>query len=351
MKRRADGRFQKRITLENGKSKLLYSSANSEREAVKDFNRQMLALETEHIKSMNFDRVAEAWADERFPTLQNNTLKQYIPCKNEAIAFFGSISIAEISALHIKAYLDVLTNKGFAKKTIKERYAVLKQIFTYAYEMEHIEKNPCATVKLKFSKDMATAKRQAATTEEENIIKSVPNDVPFAFFAKFLLFTGCRRGEALALTPKDIDFENKKVAINKTVEWLGNKPQMKHQPKTTAGNREIPLPDVLLIELKKREKQSYIFQNNKGNLFDNSQITRGWNKLKKEICINCTPHQLRHSYATMLFDAGIDVKTAQKWLGHTDIKTTLDIYTHLSETRQAQAADKWFNYIEKVVNK
>lgn len=351
MKKRADGRFQKRITLENGKSKLLYSSANSEREAVKDFNRQMLALETEHIKSMNFDRVAEAWADERFPTLQNNTLKQYYPCKNEAVSFFMDAPIAEISAMRIKSYLDMLANKGFAKKNHKRTLRRLKTDFHICLRNGVYRKNPCATVKLKFSKDMATAKRQAATTEEEHIIKSVPNDVPFAFFAKFLLFTGCRRGEALALTPKDIDFENKKVTINKTVEWLGNKPQIKHQPKTAAGNREIPLPDVLLIELKKREKQSYIFQNNKGNLFDNSQITRGWNKLKKEICINCTPHQLRHSYATMLFDAGIDVKTAQKWLGHTDIKTTLDIYTHLSETRQAQAADKWFNYIEKVVNK
>lgn len=349
MKRRADGRFQKRITLPNGKSKVLYSSANSEREAVKDFNRQMLTLEAEHIKSMNFDRVAEAWADERFPTVQNNTLKQYVPCKNEAIYFFRSIPIADISVSRVKAYLDYLSNRGFAKKTIKERYAVLKQIFNYAYELEYIEKNPCATVKLKFSKDMQSAKREAATVNEENAIKNASNDIPFAFFAKFLLFTGCRRGEALALMPKDIDAENKTIAVNKTVEWLGNKPQIKPQPKTAAGNRDIPLPDILFNELQRRKKQNYIFQNDKGNLYDNSQITRGWNALKEATGINCTPHQLRHSYATMLFDAGIDIKTAQKWLGHTDIKTTLDTYTHLSETRQTQSTEKWFDFIEKVV--
>lgn len=351
MKRRADGRFQKRITLPDGKSKLLYSSAKSEREAMKDFNRQMLTMEAEHIKSMNFDRVAEAWADERFPTVQNNTLKQYVPCKNEAVSFFSNIPISDISVICVKSYLDYLADKGFAKKTIKERYAVLKQIFNYAYELEYIEKNPCLAVKLKFSKDMASAKRQAATKEEEAIIKTASNDIPFAFFAKFLLFTGCRRGEAFALMPQDIDFEKKTVTVNKTVEWLGSKPQIKSKPKTAAGNREIPIPNILHNELIKREKQKYIFQNSEGHLLDGSQITRGWNKLKKEIGINCTPHQLRHSYATMLFDAGIDVKTAQRWLGHTDIKTTLDIYTHLSETRQAQSTEKWFEFIEKVVKK
>lgn len=88
MKRRADGRFQKRITLPTGKSKVLYSTAKTEREAVKDFNRQMLALEAEQKQSMNFNRVAETWSDERFPNLQNNTLKQYIPCKKDAVSFF-----------------------------------------------------------------------------------------------------------------------------------------------------------------------------------------------------------------------------------------------------------------------
>lgn len=351
MKRRSDGRFQKRITLANGKSKLLYSSASSEREAIKDFNRQMLTLEAERKQSPKFDCVAEEWADERFPTVQNNTLKQYIPCKRDAIIFFGNVPIADIPPLHIKAYLDSLTSKGFSKKTIKERYAILKQIFNYAYEMEYIEKNPCLTIKLKFSKNMSTVKRSAAEAEDENIIKELSDDVSFGFFAKFLLFTGCRRGEAFALSPKDIDFESKTVTINKTVEWLGNKPQIKLQPKTVAGNRTIPLPDILINELLKRRGQKYIFQNEQGELCTNSQITRGWNKLKQSTGIRCTPHQLRHSYATMLFDAGIDVKTAQSWLGHTDIKTTLDIYTHLSELRQAQSVDKWFNFIDNVVKK
>lgn len=346
MKRRADGRFQKRITLPNGKSKVLYSSANSEREAVKNFNRQMLTLEAERIKSMNFDRVAEAWAEERFRNIQHNTLKLYRTCMNEALNYFGDIPISDISVNMVKLYIDMLTKKEYSKKTIKERYAVLKQIFSFALEREFIEKNPCTLVKLKFPKTAITPKREAATFEDETIIKNLSNDIPFGFFAKFVLYTGCRRGEALALTPKDIDFNNRTVSINKTVEWVGNRPQIKPTPKTEAGIRKIPLPAFLMPELNNRKKQAYIFENSEHGLIHHSQVARYWNALKKASGIKCTPHQLRHSYATMLFDAGIDVKTAQNWLGHSDIKTTLDTYTHLSNTRQEQSIDKWNEFVK-----
>lgn len=222
----------------------------------------------------------------------------------------------------------------------------MKQIFNFAFEREYIEKNPCDLVKLKFKKSAITPKREAATKDEEDIIKNVGDDVPFGFFAKFLLFTGCRRGEALALTPQDIDFDNNTVSINKTVEWIGNNPKIKPTPKTEAGIRIIPLPDILIPELKKRSKQKYIFQNEDHGLMHHSQVARHWNALRRETGIRCTPHQLRHSYATMLFDAGIDVKTAQRWLGHTDIKTTLDTYTHLSNMRQEQSIGKWNEFIK-----
>ena len=349
MKRRADGRFQKRITLQNGKSKLLYSSAKTEREAIKDFNRQMLTLESERIQSMNFDRVAKEWAEERFPNIQHNTQKLYKTCKNEAVRYFDNTPITEITAGRIKLYLNMLAKKTYSKKTIKERYAVLKQIFNFAFEREYIEKNPCALVKLTFPKSAITPKREAATSYEANIIKNISNDVPFGFFAKFLLFTGCRRGEALALMPDDIDFENKTVSINKTVEWIGNSPHIKPTPKTEAGIREIPIPNILIDELLKRKKQKYLFENKNHELMLHSQVEKQWNTLRHETGIKCTPHQLRHSYATMLFDAGIDVKTAQRWLGHTDIKTTLDTYTHLSNMRQEQSANKWENFIQTLL--
>lgn len=342
MKKRADGRYQKKIKLLDGTTKILYSSASSERSAIRDFNEQMQKLEQEHRNLFLFVNVADEWSNEHFPKMQNNTLKMYKVGLKEAKAYFNNFYIEAIKPIHINQYLAFLTKNGYAAKTIKGRMLVLNLVFKYAIILEYIDSNPCQYIAV--PKGLPKKKRLPATPDEaKKIIANVEKD--FGLLAYFFLFTGCRRGEALAIMPSDIDMENKTVSINKTVEWIGSRPQIKHSPKTDAGNREIPLTDKLVELIKPLMSQKYIFQNDKGELFNNSQVTRGWEKYQKEAGIQSTPHQLRHSYQTMLFDAGIDVKTAQKWLGHADIKTTLDIYTHLSESRLAQSTEKLFSYI------
>lgn len=345
MKKRPDGRYVKKITLPNGKSKYLYSTANTEREAIKDFNKQMLALEDEQEKASNFDNIAKEWADKHFPTLELNTLKSYKVSYRQAVEYFGDTPVDKIEPEDASKYIDYLKERGYAKKTIKERLAVLKQIFKFAINVKkEIKANPCQF--LKVPKDAkAPVKREAATEEEENIIRHLSNNVPFGYFAKFLLYTGCRRGEAAALTPKDIDYVNHTVRVDKTVVWDGNFPQIKPIPKTEAGERYIPLPDIIFEELENRKKNKYIFPNEEGKLLKNHEYEKLWRRLRSVANIDCTAHQLRHSYTTMLFDAGIDVKTAQTWLGHRDIKTTLDIYTHLSKTRLVESTKKWNDFV------
>lgn len=346
MKKRSDGRFVKKITLPNGKSKYLYSTANTEREAVKDFNKQMLELEEEVEKASAFVNVANKWASEHFPTLALNTLKSYKVSLKRAIEYFSDTPINEIEADDVSKYVNSLKKKNYAKKTIKERLAVLKEIFKFAILQKYVKATPCQFIAV--PKDAkASKKREAATAEEEIIIKNLSDDVPFGYLAKFFLYTGCRRGEALAVSPADIDYDNQTVRIDKTVVWQGNFPQIKPIPKTEAGERFIPLLDFLMPELEKRRKNKYIFQNEIGKLFKDHEYEKRWKDLKKSANINCTAHQLRHSYTTMLFDAGIDVKTAQTWLGHKDIKTTLDIYTHLSKSRLDQSIKKWSDFANK----
>jgi len=344
MKRRADGRYQKKIKLLNGETKILYSNAKSEREATKDFNRMLQEIKITEENGQKFLYVAEEWENAHFKNLTNNSLKSYVPASKDVKAYFSDYYIKDIQPFHVNGFINDLIKKDYAFKTVKSRYSVLSLIFKHAILSQYCTSNPCQYVAV--PKYLKKEKRQAAS--ELDITKIKENALaPFGFFALFLLLTGCRRGEALAITPKDIDFKNKTVHINKTVEWLGNKPNIKNSPKTDAGIREIPLADVLLEELKKRKKQRYIFQNDKGELLDNSQVTRGWNNYKKISGINITPHQLRHGYATILFDAGIDIKTAQRWLGHSDIKTTLDIYTHLSEKRLASSSEKMLDFLNK----
>lgn len=342
MKKRRDGRYVKKITLPSGRAKYLYSTAPNEREANKDFNRQLLALDSEEKAKSKFCSVSSAWSTEHFPTLEHNSLKAYKPGLKDVDAYFGEYDIEDIQTHHVNAFRDKLIRKGFAFKTIKGRMLVLNLIMQYAQSEKMILVNPCQGMTL--PRNLPKTKRVAPSTDETTLIVN-NTDTPFGVLAYFYLFTGCRRGEALALKPSDVNLKSKTVTIHSTVEWRGSKPYIKDHPKTDAGNRDIPLPDKVIELIKPYMKQEYLFQNERGEIYNNSQVTRGWTKYQKSTGVTATPHQLRHGYATMLFDAGVDVKTAQKWLGHADLKTTLDIYTHLSELRQVQSSEKLFKYI------
>lgn len=347
MKKRADGRYQKKITLPNGKRKMLYSNAANERLAAKDFNTQIMHLEKEVKAAGTFSSIAEEWSEDAFPKLQNNSLKLYKPGLAAAIDYFGDTPIADIKPLNVQLYADYLLSRKYAVKTVKNKLLVVSLIVKYAILHGYIDNDP--TTRIRLPAHAQKSKRTAATNiEEDKIIASVDN--PCGVLALFLLMTGCRRGEAVALTPKDINLEKKVVSITKTVEWIGNTPQIKNTPKTDAGVREIPIPESLIQYLKPLLKQEYLFPGKDGKLIGSSAFTDLWDRYRAETGIECTPHQLRHSYATMLFDAGIDVKTAQKWLGHTDIKTTLDIYTHLSESRLEKSTAQLTDFLESKFN-
>lgn len=341
MKRRPDGRWQKRITLPNGKSKVIYSSAATERLANKEFNDYLLNFEEEEESSDLFENIAEEWKEKHFPQMQNNTLKQYRPCYNSAVEYFKGMKIGSIKPYHIQEYIDSLFKKEYAQKTIKNRVLLVSLILGHGVLYNKIQHNPCADIKIKTTQ--IKNKRQKASDEDEQKIKT-HTDGTMGVLAYLLLSTGCRRGEAVALTPKDIDVENKCINIDKTIEWVKGSPQVKPFPKTEAGFRSIPVPPRLIELLLPFMKNEYIFQNWRGTLFTDSNLSNEWKRYSEKVGIQCTPHQLRHSYATILFDAGVDVKTAQRWLGHKDINTTLAIYTHLSETALQKNTQKITDY-------
>lgn len=342
MKRRKDGRYQKVITI-NGKKHFFYSTAATARAAEKDIANQLLQYKEAEEKGNLFKDVADKWTDYHYPTLEWNTLKQYRPAVKQAIEQFGNEYIKEITSQQIEKYLRRLAAEGYAQKTVKARLLVINLIMKYAVVNGFILYNPCQYIAV--PKNLPKTKREGLTEDEMTIVKDSP-DKPFGIFALFILYTGCRRGEALALTYNDVDFENSQIHICKTVIWKGNKPEIKDHPKTDAGNRTIPLLNQLKPYIK--PSKGLLFPNESGNLMHGGNITRLWNKYKKETGLNITPHQLRHAYATLLYDAGIDIKSAQYLMGHANIQTTMDIYTHLSQTRKRSSADLLNTYLTNI---
>lgn len=168
-----------------------------------------------------------------------------------------------------------------------------------------------------------------------------------------LLYTGMRRGEIVALCGEDIDWDRNCFTVNKAVEFINNKPHIK-SPKTKSGYRTIPILNVLhpykdyFLQIGKGEP---VFKNAYGDMHTLTSIRRLFDRfnqnynayakrINQNLCHTFTMHEFRHTYATMLYKADVDIKTAQSFLGHSSVAVTMDIYTHLDQTHKEVNAEK-----------
>ena len=293
LQKRADGRYQRSITDKNGKR--IYFYGTSERE----LNQKILAYTEAQQKGRTFGEVAEQWWEEAEPLLAVQSIKSYKPAKTRCIEFFGDTPITNITPKDIAKFMRSLASKGYAQKTLSNQRIVINRIFDYAVIENEIQFNPCASVQV--PKGQPKTVRSAASMTDEEKIKTTDHEWLFPFIA---IYSGLRKGEILALQWKDIDFDRDIISVSKSVYHKFDKPYIK-EPKTEAGKRYVPLLAPL-----KASRYDTLFAH-----------------YKKEVGVQCTAHQLRHSFATIAIENGVDIKSVSELLGHKQISTTLDIYT------------------------
>ena len=340
MKRRADGRYVKVKTID-GKRVSFYSSEPTEKKALRDIEAQMLAYTDKIDYGKTFHEVADEWESEHYKHLQHQTVHRYKSLTAHAVEYFDDMSIKQIKPVDIDNFLCRFNPQTFSTTSLKDQLSVVKLIFKYAVIKEYTDKNP--TLYIIPPKGKAKVTRDSLTDDE---IKAVENnlDKEFGLLAFFLLYSGLRKGEALALTYGDIDRENNTITVSKSVEHIENLPHIK-EPKTRAGVRTVPLIDKLKQILPEGRQSELLFSQN-GQLMTASYFDKHWQKYKKETGLNITAHRLRHTYTKLLFEWGIDMKDSQEILGHSDIATTRNIYTHIRKKRIADTTDK----INKILN-
>lgn len=328
-KRRSDGLIQRQVTI-NGKRKVFYGK--SERE----LNKKIAEHKEEAARGRLFSEVAEEWWEKHEKTLAPNTLKGYRPALKRCIEEFGNTSIKKITAKGIELFIQRFAKRGHAQKTVTTQLLIIRMLCEHAVIEGDIEYNPALPVNV--PRFLKKERRETPTEQEIEIVKNSINE-PFGLFAFFILYTGCRRGEALAMTYGDINKQNGTISVNKSVYHISNTPHIK-TPKTAAGTRTIILLDILKNNLPDGKKNELLFPNSKGELMTEGQARNKWKEYLAATGLQITPHQLRHAYATILFDAGVDDKDAQELLGHANISTTRDIYTHISKSRFEKTAQK-----------
>jgi integrase len=173
-----------------------------------------------------------------------------------------------------------------------------------------------------------------------------------------LAYSGMRKGEALALTWSDIDFEKNEIRINKAISrGIDNKLYLKTTKNGVARTISMDQESMNLLAIWKAEqekkfntkppKKQLVF-NNRYNDFIQPIQTQKWLQqiLKKYNLPKITTHGLRHTHCSLLFEDGASIKEVQERLGHTDVKTTMDIYAHITKKTKASTVEKFDAYLK-----
>ncbi len=322
LKPRADGRYQKSIIDKNGKR--IYFYGTSERE----INKKILEYEEKQSIGRTFSEVADEWWEEAEPRLATQSICVYKPALKRSLEQFGKTPIKDIMPKDVSRFLRILSAKGYAQKTISNQRIVISGIFNHAIIEGDVQYNPCTAVQLPVG--LPKERRDAASLSDEKKIKT--SDHPW-LFPQIAIYSGLRKGEILALQWKDVDLDNDIIYVTKSVAHNGDKPFIK-MPKTEAGCRIVPLLSPLkkrLVEAKSKPND-YIISDTGELPLTKRRFETLYSHYKRDVGITATAHQLRHSFATVAIENGVDIKSVSEILGHKQISTTLDIYTDFRKT-------------------
>lgn len=285
-------------------------------------------------------------------------------------AEFGDIPIKKISQTNIQPLINQLAKKNpkngkpSGRRTIERYLSAISAVFEYAIENRAAEFNPCKYVKI--PRNSPINERRALTEEEIKRIEETPHRAQTA--AMLMLYSGLRRGEATALLWSDVDLNNHTITVNKSFDFKTNTIK---RPKTAAGIRLVNIPIKLVNYLKSIKKTSvYVLTKADGKPMTETAWRALWDSYMIDLNIKYgkfiekrnkfdpngnvftiepfTPHCLRHTFCTLMYKAGIDALTAKEQMGHSDIKTTLSIYTHLDQKYKNKKICKLDDYLSKL---
>lgn len=266
---------------------------------------------------------------------------------------FGKKKIADIKTSEAKMWLIELQDGGRSYSSIHSIRGVVRPAFAMAVEDDLLRKNPFDFELAKVLINDSVKRDTLTAKQERDFLKFVKEDEYFSQYYDgifILLKTGLRISELCGLTIRDVDLQERTIDIHKQLQYTGGKKAYIEQTKTTAGTSVLPMSDEVyeafkrVISGRKKPRVEQMIDGVSGFLFLDDRgkpmlayqwekkfqhIVEKYNKIYKVELPKITPHICRHTYCTNMAKSGIAVKTLQYLMGHADIATTLNVYTHL----------------------
>lgn len=356
---------------------------NGEKYTLENRDLEKLLIEMENLKyevrhgltTKGSDMLLDSWFDVWLNTHKSKTIKEstqvrYLDYYERYIKNqLGKRKISDFIPVTIEKLLQDMANK-YSTKTIQDTYNILNALFKYAVNNRIIIYNPCQGVEV--PKTRRKERRFLSFQEETEILRHAKGRL-YEQLIIVALGTGMRSGELRGLTWKDIDFKRQEISVSKTLVYIKDIRSQKYifkyqEPKTSNGVRKIPMQRNVYNALKQqRIKQkemqmkakrweskegfeNLVFTTSTGGIITEHSfqvcldgIEKAINKerfenaekllIPYEPIKHFYPHAFRHTFATRCFEAGINEKIVQGYLGHYSITITMDLYTHITDEK------------------
>ena len=297
---------------------------------------------------------------------------------NRLTRALGYMRLRDIRESHLQKALNDVS--GMSLSTADKYRQAMKRVFERAKKNKLIPDNPAADLIMPSCRKGGTH-RALERWEFDLILKNWNNPmIHSGLWVILMLLCGLRRGEMMALDWKDIDLSARTLRVTQVTVLHANNPVIEQRAKTDAGLRTLPICQSLydaLLTVPEDHRSGFVCLSSKGAPLTRSAATCGiksfcaaieciingdpverrghYAEPKKQqsnrVHFSFTAHDLRHTYATALYDAGVPVKAAQYFLGHSDIQITLDLYTHLSQEREAASRLQMVEYLDNWIDR
>lgn len=366
----------------NGKQKMLATKVpvkgNNKRKAERVLKKLIAKYEGLNLENENvlFTTFLDKWLQSVKPILKPATWESYDKTVSGKIKPYfeqKNYKFKDMKPETFTEYFVFLAQQGksngkggLSYKTVKNIRGVLSSAYEYAIENSYIKDNP--VLKSRMPSFAHSIKSDVPEYSAEQVRKLLlfakENDSHIYIFLLLALYTGLRKGELLALTWDDVDYDKKLLRVNKS--RTGSRKAITTQittPKTESSNRKIPLNDTVLEALKAEKKRqdehaeilgkgydkssSFIIRTVLGKPYVNlSAINRVVNRLTEKAGLpHCTIHGFRHSVASILDDNGVPIQDISVLLGHESVQTTERIYINRRKTAKAETIETLDNAI------
>lgn len=355
------------IGIVDGKRKIKEKGGfRTKKEAQTALREALTLFETEHFitkeTTYTLSEFIEYWFDTVATTyLKYETLTLYRNVyKNHIVNEIGYVKINKITAIMLQDYFlkkqeqfNCNSNVG----TVKVIKNILNNVYKLALKQNIIKINPMTQVEFKNKKETLKKDLKVIPENELKEIKKAIQNTRYYIPYIIALHTGARRGEILGLTWEDVDFENNRISINKALQYQKNVGLVLVGTKTKSSIRNFKMTNRLTQELKSHylnfqtskeyygslyhQEYNFICCNEDGTPIHPTRFSTFFINLFKRLGYKYSFHDLRHTHATMLHEAGANLKVIQERLGHSDIRTTMNIYSHMTTTLEDEAVDKF----------